>query len=64
MIATLWKVDEGATVELMKIFYQKLLREKLTPAAALREAQIAMWLNNPAHAPYEWAAFTLQGEYR
>jgi CHAT domain-containing protein len=64
VIASLWKVEEGATLDLMKVFYGKLLREKLTPAAALREAQIARWRKDPTSVPYDWAAFVLQGEYR
>lgn len=64
VIASLWKVEESATVDLMKVFYGKLLREKRPPAAALREAQIAMWRQDPTSAPYDWAAFVLQGEYR
>ena len=35
VLASLWKVEESATVDLMKVFYGKLLREKLSPAAAL-----------------------------
>ncbi len=64
VIASLWKVEESATVDLMKIFYGKLLREKLSPAAALRAAQLAMWQQDPNSLPYEWAAFVLQGEFR
>ena len=34
------------------------------PAAALREAQIAIWKQKRWNAPYYWAAFVLQGEWR
>ncbi len=64
VLASLWKVDDAATAELMKRFYQRLLQENLTPAAALRQAQIAMWQKHPTEVPYTWAAFVLQGEYR
>jgi CHAT domain-containing protein len=64
VLASLWKVEDGATAELMKEFYQGLLQEKLTPAAALRQAQVTMWRKEPDKAPYNWAAFVLQGEYR
>ena len=64
VVASLWKVDDLATAELMKHFYEGMFREGLTPAAALRKAKIAM-MNQPRwRAPYFWAAFTLQGEYR
>lgn len=63
--ASLWKVDDRATSELMKLFYQGMLGEKkLRPPAALREAQIALWKTKKSNAPYYWAAFTIQGEWR
>ena len=64
VMASLWKVDDAATAEMMKIFYQHLLHNKLSPAAALRQAQITMWQKEPSNVPYNWAAFVLQGEYR
>lgn len=62
VIASLWKVDDWATAELMKRFYRKMLIEKKRPAAALQAAQIEMWRQPKWRAPYYWAAFTLQGE--
>jgi CHAT domain-containing protein/tetratricopeptide (TPR) repeat protein len=64
VMASLWKVEDNATAEMMKIFYQHLLQDKMSPAAALRQAQIAMWQKDPTQPPYNWAAFVLQGEYR
>ncbi|HEX4946866.1 MAG TPA: CHAT domain-containing protein, partial [Blastocatellia bacterium] len=64
VLASLWKVEDEATAELMAVFYQQLLQEKRSPAAALRQAQIAMWQKEPTKIPYNWAAFVLQGEYR
>lgn len=63
VVASLWKVDDEATAELMKRFYDGLLREGLPPAAALRAAKVAMWEQERWRAPYYWAAFVLQGEY-
>lgn len=63
VVASLWKVDDAATSELMGRFYQELLRDGRTPAAALREAQSAMWKQKRWRAPYFWAGFVLQGEY-
>ena len=49
----------------MARFYRGMLGERrLSPAAALREAQVAMWKSAGSRAPYYWAAFVLQGEYR
>ncbi len=64
VVASLWKVDDVATAELMKIFYQKMLKEKMRPAAALRAAKIEMMKNKRWRSPYFWAAFELQGEWR
>jgi CHAT domain-containing protein len=64
VIASLWSVDDQATAELMARFYHGLLRQRLRPAAALRQAQIAMWRNKDWQSPYFWGAFTLQGEWK
>ena len=63
VVATLWKVDDEATTELMKHFYEGLFREDLTPAAALRQAKIAIWKERRWRSPFFWAAFELHGEY-
>jgi CHAT domain-containing protein len=64
VIASLWKVDDEATAELMKHFYQRMLQGGMSPAAALRAAQVDMWQQRRWHSPYYWAAFQLQGEYK
>jgi CHAT domain-containing protein len=64
VIASLWKVDDDATAELMKDFYSALLQEGLSPSAALRKAQIKMWQVDRRRSPYYWAAFVFQGEYQ
>jgi CHAT domain-containing protein len=48
----------------MKLFYQRMLRDGLRPAAALRSAQIDMRKHPRWAAPYYWAGFTLQGEWK
>lgn len=63
VVASLWKVDDRATAELMRHFYRAMFREGLPPAAALRDAKKAMWRDRRWHSPYYWAAFVLQGEY-
>lgn len=64
VVASLWRVDDRATAELMRHFYRVMFKEGLAPGAALREAKKAMWLEKRWHAPYYWAGFVLQGEYR
>ena len=63
--ASLWKVDDQATSELMRLFYAAMLGPKHKSAtAALREAQLTLARQERWHAPYYWAAFTLQGEWK
>lgn len=64
IVASLWKVDDTATSILMQEFYRQLIEKKRPPAAALQEAQMTMWRNSRWRAPYYWAAFVLQGEYK
>jgi len=65
VVASLWKVDDRATSELMKRFYQGMLGPgQLSPAGALRQAQLSIWKEKQWRAPYYWAAFVLQGEWK
>jgi CHAT domain-containing protein len=64
VVASLWRVDDQSTAELMKRFYRAMLQDGLSPAAALRTAQVEMSSHERWSAPYHWAAFVLQGEYR
>lgn len=64
VVASLWKVDDVATAELMKRFYRAMLQEKQRPAAALRAAQLEMMKKQRWQSPFYWAAFTLQGEWK
>ena len=64
VVASLWRIDDRASAELMKRFYQGMLGQGLRPAAALRAAQISMWKGKRWQAPHYWAAFTIQGEWK
>jgi CHAT domain-containing protein len=65
VVASLWKVDDRATSELMRHFYGAMLKgDGVPPAAALRAAQIAMWKTKGWESPYYWAAFELQGDWK
>jgi len=65
VVASLWKVDDRATSELMKRFYQGMLGpERLSAAGALRQAQLSIWKQKQWREPYYWAAFVLQGEWK
>jgi CHAT domain-containing protein len=77
-IASLWKVSDSVTRQIMEQFYRNYLEHEMSPLDALREAQL--WaLRNPelrgANAPADeqaikrlppkyWAAFTLSGDWR
>lgn len=62
VVASLWKVHDQATRDLMVRFYRGLLDEGLAPAAALRAAQRALAASERFSAPYYWAGFVLQGD--
>jgi hypothetical protein len=62
-VASLWKVDDNATTELMRQFYDGMLNQGVSPPAALRAAQEKMWRHPRWKHPFYWAAFVVQGEY-
>jgi CHAT domain-containing protein/predicted negative regulator of RcsB-dependent stress response len=67
IVVSLWDVDDEATAELMKRFYQHMLgKNLLLPAAALRQAKLEMLQhpNEKWHAPYYWAGFIVQGDWK
>jgi CHAT domain-containing protein len=65
VVASLWRVDDLATAELMSRFYAGMLGpQRLAPAAALRAAQLDLRQHAPWREPYFWAAFQLQGDWR
>ena len=64
VVASLWQVDDEATAELMKFFYSNMLEKGMRPSEALRAAQNSIRQQSTWSAPYYWAGFTLQGEYR
>ncbi len=64
VVASLWAVDDESTAELMKRFYRGMLQEGLSPASALRTAQVEMSKHPRWSAPYYWSGFVLQGEYK
>ncbi len=63
VLATLWKVDDEATSELMKHFYHGLLIEHLPAGVALKNAKLFIRSQKRWQSPFFWAGFELQGEY-
>jgi CHAT domain-containing protein/tetratricopeptide (TPR) repeat protein len=65
IVVTQWNVDDEATAELMRHFYEfQFGPQRMRPAAALRGAQIAMWRQPRWRSPYFWGAFVFHGEWR
>jgi CHAT domain-containing protein len=61
VLATLWSVDDRATAIFMGKFYQALLRDRLSPSAALRRAQNEIRKDARWSDPFYWSAFSLIG---
>jgi CHAT domain-containing protein len=64
VVASRWEVDDRTTAGFMKQFYVGMLGRDERAAEALRAAQVSFWKAKGWDAPYYWAAFTLQGEWR
>jgi CHAT domain-containing protein/tetratricopeptide (TPR) repeat protein len=64
VMASLWSVDDEVTALLMARFYKSLEQDGLSPAAALRAAQIEVRKDSRWSSPYYWAGFQIEGEWR
>ncbi|MEQ8787233.1 MAG: CHAT domain-containing protein, partial [Pirellulaceae bacterium] len=79
VVASLWKVDDVATRDLMERFYRNLWEHDMGKLEALREAQLWMFRERGHRGlkllddedadrrrlpPYYWAAFVLSGDWR
>jgi len=64
VVASLWRIEDRATAELMTRFYRGLWSDGLPPAAALRAAQLSIRREPRWRDPYYWAGFVIQGEWR
>ncbi|MCH7727932.1 MAG: CHAT domain-containing protein, partial [Planctomycetes bacterium] len=77
-VASLWKVDDQATRQLMERFYRNYWGKKMSKLDALREAQLWMLRERGSRGltdldqekeikrlpPFYWAAFVLSGDWR
>jgi len=64
VVATLWRIDDRATADMMRRFYESMLKDGQRPSAALRAAQLSMLRDRRWRSPHFWAPFTIQGEWR
>jgi CHAT domain-containing protein len=60
-VASLWKVDDAATAEWMRAFYEALVVRKLPTAEAVRVAQSEIRSRPKWSHPFFWAGFTYFG---
>jgi CHAT domain-containing protein/Tfp pilus assembly protein PilF len=63
VMASLWKVDEAATVELIRRMYENLRRGR-NASEALRLAQTSLRNEKRFADPYYWSGFVLMGDWR
>ncbi|MGB3671876.1 MAG: CHAT domain-containing protein [Phormidesmis sp.] len=62
-IASLWNLDDESGAKLIGHLYDELIKENVSKAEALRQAQLAL-LNDPDYrAPFFWSAFVLVGNW-
>ena len=64
VVASLWRVDDEVTAQLMARVYRHIEQDGLSPAAALRASQLEIRKESRWSFPYYWAAFQLQGDWR
>jgi CHAT domain-containing protein len=64
VVASLWKVSDEATVEMMRSFYRNL--KTMPKAEALQQAQLGLAKSNAmiSSHPYFWAPFVLVGDWK
>jgi CHAT domain-containing protein len=63
VVASLYKVEDEATAELMRAFYRAMPDpDRLSPAAALRAAQTKLLAQPRWQDQYWWGALVLMGE--
>ncbi len=64
VVASVWKVDDLATAELMRRFYAGMFTRGQPAAAALRAAQLEMARSARWGHPHYWAGWVLNGDWR
>lgn len=64
VVVSSWNVRDRATSKLMTRFYQRLLVDRLPPAAALRAAQLSLRSEPRTSSPSFWAAFSFHGDWQ
>ncbi|MEO0940620.1 MAG: CHAT domain-containing protein [Cyanobacteria bacterium J06642_12] len=65
-VATLWKVSDEMTANIVDRFYQNLVVDGMTKAKALQQAQLALYTeaDTERQHPFYWGAFVLVGNWQ
>ena len=65
-VATLWKVSDEMTANIVDRFYQNLVVDGMTKAKALQQAQLALYNEADAERkhPFYWGSFVLVGNWQ
>ncbi|NEQ75465.1 MAG: CHAT domain-containing protein [Okeania sp. SIO2C9] len=64
VVVSLWSVADNSTSKLMQNYYRKILETGKNPVEAMRETQLEMLSSENWKAPYYWAPFVVQGEWK
>ncbi|MHB1795678.1 MAG: CHAT domain-containing tetratricopeptide repeat protein [Acidobacteriaceae bacterium] len=64
VIGTLWNAEDSSSNELMQSFYRAFFNQHLAAVSALRQAQLHVLSDASHRAPYYWAGFVLEGNWR
>lgn len=62
-VASLWAINDEATVKLMTEFYSQISQTELTKAQALQQAQLKLIGQADYNHPAYWAPFLLVGNW-
>ena len=62
-IASLWRVNDRSTAQLMVALYRSLAQPGTSKAQALRNAQLTLLENPQTEHPFFWGAFVLSGNW-
>jgi CHAT domain-containing protein len=64
VVASLWPVDDRASVAFMRAFYAEMAGRHLDPEDALVAAQRQMRASARWQAPYYWSGYIVEGDWR
>ncbi len=64
VVASLWPVDDRASVAFMRAFYAGMIARRLDPPQALAWAQKQMRASERWQAPYYWSGYIVEGDWR